>query len=113
MPRNMSFALTKQQFLNRTKSVTRRLGWHTVKPGQVINAVEKSQGLKKGEHVKVLGQIKVLTVRIEQLDAITFEECRREGFPDLLPSEFVEFFCKANNCSPYQMVNVIEFMRID
>lgn len=39
--RNMSFALTKRQVLERTKTVTRRLGWEKLRPGDLVRAVEK------------------------------------------------------------------------
>ncbi len=50
--RNMSFMLTTQQMQDRTKDVTRRVGWWFLKPGDVIMAVEKGMGLKKGEKIK-------------------------------------------------------------
>ena len=45
MPRNMSFMLTTEQVRNKTKTVTRRLGWWFLKPGEIVNAVEKGMGL--------------------------------------------------------------------
>jgi len=50
MPRNMSFMLTTEQIKNRTKTVTRRLGWkkareelqdliHTLAPDITMNTV--------------------------------------------------------------------------
>ena len=71
MPRNMSFAMTKPQFLNRTKTVTRRLGWGFLKPGDVVMGVEKAMGLKKGEKVRKLGLIRIVSIRSEPLSAIT------------------------------------------
>ena len=46
--RAMSFMLTTEQMRNRSKSVTRRLGWNTLKPGDRIIAAVKCQGLGKG-----------------------------------------------------------------
>jgi hypothetical protein len=114
MPRNMSFALTKEQFLNRTKTVTRRFGWWTLKPGDVVNAVEKAMGLKKGEKIKHLGQIRIVSVRKERLNKITQEDVVREGFPGMSPDHFVEFFRQTHhNCDGSWEVNRIEFERID
>ena len=48
MARNMSFALTTEQFKARTKTVTRRFGWWFLKPGDVVRGVEKAMGLKPG-----------------------------------------------------------------
>lgn len=38
--RNMSFALTTPQILNRSKTVTRRAGWSFLKPGDIVCAVQ-------------------------------------------------------------------------
>jgi len=90
MPRNMSFAMTTEQFKRRTKTVTRRFGWRFLKPGDVVCGVEKAMGLKKGEKIKRLGLIRIVSVREEPLCFITVEDCEKEGFPDMEPAEFVE-----------------------
>lgn len=56
--RNMSFMLTPDQILNQTKTVTRRLGWATLKPGTLVRAVRKCQGLKKGEKIEALAVLR-------------------------------------------------------
>lgn len=112
MPRHISFSLTERQFLDGTKDVTRRLGWKGVRSGTRLIAVRKAMGLKKGEKVHVLGPIEIVSARREPLDAITGEDCRREGFPYLTPSGFVEFFCKAARCEPSTVVTRIEFRRV-
>ena len=109
MPRNISFAMTTQQFRERTKDVTRRLGWWTLKPGTILCGVEKGMGLKKGEKVKRLGLIEVVSVRNEPIDHITQEDVQREGFPDWTTEQFVDFFCKAHKCQPHFHVRRIEF----
>lgn len=119
MPRNMSFSKTTEQVRRGTKTVTRRLGWSFLKPGDIVNAIEQGQGLKKGETVKRIRQIRIVDVRPEapqrMLDDLDygFEECRREGFgdhPDMKwPSCFVEFFCAMNKCEPTTEINRIEF----
>jgi hypothetical protein len=97
--RNMSFMLTTDQIRNRTKTVTRRLGWKFLKPGDLIRAVEKCQGLKKGETMKPLAVLRVESVSRERLDRLEAEaiygeqECRAEGFPKMSPMEFVSMFC--------------------
>lgn len=84
------------------KDVTRRNGWKNVKAGQRLCACEKCQGIKKGEHVKRLGVIRVVSARRENLRALLLDqdygraECRREGFPHLSPEQFVEFFLKGH-----------------
>lgn len=118
--RNISFNLTKDQFLNRNKFVTRRLGWKHLKPGDVLMGVEKCQGLKKGEKMIRLGLIRVVTVRRERLRAMTdrygygLEETNLEGFfyYQILwdPDAFVKFFCATHRgCTPETEVTRIEF----
>jgi hypothetical protein len=59
--------------------VTRRFGWWNLKPGDVLCAIEKGQGLKKGEHVKRICLIEVVSVRKEKLQDITEEDVAKEG----------------------------------
>lgn len=121
--RHMSFSLTTPQMLERTKTVTRRLGWLTLKPGTLLQAVEKSQGLRKGEQVRKLGVIRVVSVRRERLSTICDQtsadariygraECRAEGFPDWSPAEFLGMFCKHNGCRGSDVVTRIEFSHV-
>lgn len=112
MPRAMSFHLTERAFVTGEKDVTRRLGWTTVREGDVIAGVRKAMGLRRGERQERLGMIRVKTVRRERLDTITADDVRREGFAAMTPEEFVEFFCKANRCTPETVVTRIEFERV-
>lgn len=109
MPRNMSFMLTQQQFKDQTKTVTRRLGWRLLQPGDILNGCEKCQGLKKGERIIKLGQICILSTDQQPLVGITAEDCAVEGFPGLTPAEFVVFFCRANGRETDVMAKRIEF----
>jgi hypothetical protein len=107
--RNMSFMLTKQQIYNRTKTVTRRLGWNFAHPGLEIMACEKCQGLKPGEKIVKITPIRVVQATWEDLNTITQEEVLKEGFPGMTPDEFVEMFCREMECPPNQDVRRIEF----
>jgi len=115
--RNMSFIMTTQAFRSRSKTVTRRLGWWFLKPGDIVMGVEKSQGLKKGEKVVRLGPIRIVSTRKEQLCDIMlegFEGTRKEGFPGMEPSYFVGMFYNHNKrkCRAHgvrTLVNRIEF----
>jgi hypothetical protein len=109
MSRNMSFAITTDQMRRRSKTVTRRMGWWFLKPGDIVNAVEKARGLKKGKRVRRICRIRIMSTRPEILSRITQGDCAREGFPEMTPSEFVEMFCCANRCRPDNQVNRIEF----
>ena len=113
MPRNISFSMTTTQFRDRTKTVTRRLGWWALKPGTVLCGVEKARGLKKGEKIRRLGLIEILAVRRERLDAITAEDVMREGFPGMAADDFVEMFCRTHRCEPDAWVNRIEFRYLE
>ena len=110
MPRNMSFSLTTEQVRNRSKTVTRRLGWWFLKPGDIVNAVEKAMGLKKGEKVKIICQIRIVSTRPEPLQDITNSDIIKEGFPNMSIDEFIAMFCRSHKgCSPATIVNRIEF----
>lgn len=111
--RNMSFALTTEQIRNRTKTVTRRLGWWNLRPGDRVQAVVKCQGLKKGEKIQKLAVIEIVSVRAERLWDITDDECEREGFPETEDSEFVGMFCEEMNTVPNVTVNRIEFKYVE
>lgn len=112
MPRIMSFSITKEQMRAGTKDVTRRLGWSCLRPREVLWAVEKAQGLKRGEKMVRMGKIMVKSIRCERLDRVTKRECIREGFPNLSPAAFVRMFCEANGCDPKRLIYRIEFMRV-
>lgn len=109
MPRNISFAMTTDQVLDQSKTVTRRFGWWLLKPGDKLNGVKKAMGLKKGEKIEHLCQIEVVSVRTEPLSAITQADVIAEGFPDWTPQDFIDFLFKHYRCDPDQPVNRIEF----
>ena len=118
MPRNISFSLTTNQIRKRTKTVTRRLGWLHIKNGDVLNACVKCMGLKPGEQIERLGQIRVVSVRREPLTSMWLEpygtfEAKDEGFPDMTGAEFVLMFCRHMNCEESQDVTRIEFEYVD
>ncbi len=110
--RNISFALTETQFLARTKTVTRRLGWKNLKPGAMLCGVRKAMGLKSGENIIRLGVIRVISTRRERLSQITAADCVREGFPDLSPRQFVLMFKQHMNCRASRKVTRIEFKHV-
>lgn len=119
--RNMSFALTTNQIMEGTKTVTRRLGWVNLQPGQQLRPVRKCMGLRPGEKLDVLRDpLTVLSVRREPLRKLLdeteygFKECELEGFgnhPDYQwPSCFVAMFCATHKgCTPETLVTRIEF----
>lgn len=116
---NMSFFLTAPQFLDGSKDITRRLGWGNIRNGMEINAILKGQGLKAGEKVTVLGKFVVVSNQWEALNLLTkdrdygFSEIVREGFPEMTPDQFVQFFCATHKgCKPSTLVHRIEFRKV-
>lgn len=116
--RNISFALTTSQILDQSKDVTRRLGWHFLKVGDLLQPVKKCMGLRPGESIQRLGgPIRVIGVRREPLNLITFyandygrHECVREGFGAMSPDGFVKMFCNTHKgCMPLTVITRIEF----
>jgi hypothetical protein len=129
--RNISFSATTEQVRTRRKYVTRRgnkngPAWKNLKPGDHLMAVEKCQGLKKGEHVKNICEIEILDVTFEPVDEIArnplrvinpiclqpiwwSNETTMEGFPEMTPQNFVEMFCEMNGCTPITEITRILF----
>jgi hypothetical protein len=108
--RRMSFALTERQLLDGSKTVTRRLGWAFLKPGDELLAVRKCMGLKKGEKQHVLARIRVVGVSVEPLPYVgRAGETAREGFPEMTGDQFCEFFARTMRCSPIAEVTRIAF----
>lgn len=121
MPRNISFALTRRQYEDGSKDVTRRLKWLNLKDGDLLCPVAKAMGLKPGEQIERLSPplIRVWPRREplrRMIDEPDYgrEECRREGFPGMTPGEFVEFFCASHKgCTPDSEITRIEFERLE
>jgi len=108
--RNMSFAMTTGAILERRKTVTRRFGWWFLKPGDLVQPVDRCMGLKHGEHpVRLGGPIRIVSTRSEWLSCITQEDCIKEGFPLLSPREFIEMLGRHYGCDSKKTCNRIEF----
>jgi hypothetical protein len=116
----MAFSLTSPQILDRSKTVTRRTGWRFLKPGDLVEAVEKARGLKKGESVKRLAVLRIRDVRIEPLSRLRADpgygedELPREGFPCWQRDEFLEMFMRTHGVKSLDReVTRIEFEYVD
>lgn len=81
MPRLMSVSLTEQAVVERRKTVTRRLGWLFIKPGDRLTLCRKVMGRKPGEPLVRLAEVEVVSVRREPLNAMTTEDVAREAVP--------------------------------
>ena len=117
---NMCFFLTTEQIRQRTKTVTRRLGWKFLKPGERFRAVRKAQGLKKGEKIEVLAVLECVSNVQEWLYEIieypvrgARAEVSLEGFQCMPEQNFVSMFCKHMDCTPSTIVNRIEFKYVE
>lgn len=113
MPRLMSVSHTTAQVRDRSKTVTRRLGWLHARVGQELVLCEKVMGRRSGEPLVRLATVRICDVRRERLDAITAADVAREGFPGWTPAEFVAFFCSTFRVEPQRMVTRIEWVYID
>lgn len=107
--RRMSFAKTEAAIKNETKTETRRLGWDYLKEGDLLLAVNKTMGFKKGEKAEIWKTIRIVKTWREPLSAITQEGVNAEGFPEMTPAEFIKFFCAFNKCEPDINIRVIQF----
>ena len=114
--RNISFMMTQPQVRARTKDVTRRNGWWNAKAGELLQGCEKCQGLGPGGKIVKLDVIELVDAREEPLRRMIDEpeygadECRREGFPDMSPAEFVAFWCAGHKkTTPESTVMRLQF----
>jgi hypothetical protein len=118
MPRLMSVALTEDAIRSRTKTVTRRLGWRFLKPGDHLTLCRKVMGRKKPdgtvEPLVRLAEVEVVSVRQERLHKITEQDVRAEGFAGWTAEQFVEFFCEhIPRAYPTGYVTRIEWRYLD
>ena len=116
--RNLSCAITTDQVIARTKTVTRRLGtfWTCLEVGDKLCLVRKSQGLRQGEHVERLAVVEVVSVRAEPLDRIYcygVDELTQEGFPDMCWRDFERMFLRMHKCAANPLITRIEWRYLD
>jgi hypothetical protein len=126
--RLMSVALTEQAVRERRKSVTRRLGWAFLKPGDKLTLARKVMGRRRKdgtvEPLVRIAEVEVVSVRQEKLKDITDEDIVREGVdPDLFDavyadtgqpprSQWVDWFCEHMRCDPDTLVTRVEWKYI-
>lgn len=124
MPRLMSVSLTEDAVRERRKTVTRRLGWTFLKPGDRLTLCRKVMGRKPGEPLIRLADVEVIDVRRESLaklltaDGSTSPygaaEMAAEGFPGLHPASFIyRYFEKAQGVPRTADVTRIEWRYLE
>jgi hypothetical protein len=109
----MSFAMTNEALLAGRKSVTRRLGWLSAKPGDQVVAVDRLPRNARGNWRR-LGVVTFTAVDREPLlrglvERGPMREIRREGLEPMKLDEFLARFAKATGCGPGHMVTRIAF----
>lgn len=112
----MAFSATKEQIRAGTKTVTRRLGWSDLESGEEFCAIEKGQGLKKGEKIVRMAVLRCIyntpdtLAALEERPAYGNSEAAKEGFPQMDGPAFLAFFCRINpGCTRLSRPNRIEF----
>lgn len=114
MPRLMAVSLTEPQVRDRTKTVTRRLGWRMLLAGDQLTLCRKVMGRTHGEPLERIVSVEVVSVRREPLGSITAADVAAEGFPHMSPGQFVDFFCSTHrDCGPDTEVARIEWRYLD
>jgi hypothetical protein len=125
--RLMSVSLTEAAVVDRRKTVTRRLGWLMLKPGDRLTLCRKVMGRRNGEPLVRLAEVEVVSVRREPLWNITEKDVKREGvhvgpFDDRFegwyssgaptPEAWVQWFCEEMDVRPDTEVTRIEWRYI-
>jgi len=114
VPRLMSVAFTEDAVRRRAKTVTRRRGWLSLKPGDQLTLCRKVMGRRPGELLVRIVNVTVVNVRREQLDAITDDDVTREGFPGMSRVEFMaRFFIGKQGIEPTDTITRIEWIYND
>jgi len=75
----MSVSLTEQAVVDRRKTVTRRLGWAFLRPGDRLTLCRKVMGRRPGEPLVRLAEVEVVDARREPLLAVTLREIDLEA----------------------------------
>lgn len=109
----MSVSHTEEAVRDRRKTVTRRVGWRFLKPGDRLTLCRKVMGRMPGEPLVRLAEVEVVDVRREPLEEISLADVDREGLPDLTPLGFVQFFIDHMGGWSDQEVTRIEWRYID
>ncbi len=119
----MSVSHTEEAVRARRKTVTRRLGWRFLRPGDRLRLCRKVMGRKPGEPLVRIAEVEVVDVRRERLIDMSGEDVVREGVP---PDRFgylidgqppaitwVGWYADLMGISPYDEVTRIEWRYLD
>ena len=86
-------------------------GWGRKSLGypKILMGCKKCMGLKPGEKIERLGEIRVVCVTREPPKLVYDADVVREGFPVMNSEQFIEMFCREMHCTPETGVTRIEF----
>ena len=113
MSRLMSVSLTEDAVRARRKTVTRRLGWKFLRPGDRLTLCRKVMGRKPGEPLERIAEVEVVSVRREPLYRVSAADVEREGFAGWSPEQFVLFFRAHMRTPPWDEVTRIEWRYLE
>lgn len=117
MSRLMSVSHTEQAVVERRKTVTRRLGWTFLKPGDRLTLCRKVMGRRNGEPLVRLAEVEVVSLRREPLQDMDPDDVAREAVPGLEevfdPFDWVQWFAETMHCNPWTEVTRIEWRYLD
>jgi hypothetical protein len=116
----MSVSHTERAVRERRKTVTRRLGWLFLKPGDRLTLCRKVMGRRPGEPLERIAEVEVVSVRREPLSAITDADLDREGVEApfevagrSVTEAWASWFAWTMGCSVDDEVTRIEWRYID
>lgn len=132
MTRLMSVSHTEAQVRNRSKTVTRRLGWKTLKQGDRLTLCKKVMGRRRRcvdcqhggcpvcggdgyivEPLYRLADVEVTAAFREPLSVVTPSDVAAEGFPDWTVQQFIDFYCATFKVTPETIVTRIEWRYLE
>jgi len=113
VPRNMSFSMTTEQVRNGTRPSPAAWAGATPTRRTAVGGREGA-GLRKGEKIKRIRMIRVVSIEAEPLeDLYEYPDARRRwparGFRAWSPGSFLHLFCEYNGVTLNGWVNRIEF----
>lgn len=111
MSRLMSVAETTEQVRARRKTVTRRLGWLFLKPGDTLSLVDRNP--RTGKPWNRIAEVEVVSVTRQPLWMLKRHDVRREGFPGWSDEQFIAFYCLSFGVTRTTTVTRIEWRYIE
>ena len=117
MPRLISVSLTEDAVVERRKTVTRRVGWAHLRPGERLTLCRKVQGRKRRdgtvEPLVRLAEVEVVAVSREPLWSVDDLDVEREGFPGRDAEWFIASFIEHMRCQRDTVLTRIEWRYLD